>query len=85
MLSEEDCVKPFLLDGTYEPVSTTLLTVAEAMPASHALRLTGTTPLPLASKEHLGVVNGTAFSAGLAALVVRNTEMVVILSAVRPL
>ncbi|KAL4063870.1 L-Aspartase-like protein [Scleroderma yunnanense] len=85
-LLEEDCVKPFSLDGTYEPGSmrthTMLMTTADSMPASRALRATGTTPLPLASKEHLGVVNGTAFSAGLAALVVRNAETMVILSAV---
>ncbi|KAH7883201.1 phenylalanine ammonia-lyase, partial [Phlebopus sp. FC_14] len=38
--------------------------------APHALSLTKTAPLPLASKEHLGILNGTAFSAGIAALVV---------------
>ncbi|KAF8141247.1 phenylalanine ammonia-lyase [Boletus edulis] len=37
--------------------------------APKALALTNTSPLPLASKEHLGILNGTAFSAGLAALV----------------
>ena len=86
VLDEEDCFKPFSLDGshgsTYRHSHSTLLTTAEAMPASRALQATGTTPLPLASKEHLGIVNGTAFSAGLAALVVRNAETTVILSAV---
>ncbi|KAF9243139.1 phenylalanine ammonia-lyase [Melanogaster broomeanus] len=41
-----------------------------------ALALTHTTPLPLASKEHLGILNGTAFSAGLAALVVNSASEV---------
>ncbi|KAL4071313.1 L-Aspartase-like protein [Scleroderma yunnanense] len=86
ILDEEDCMTRFSLDATYELASrhvhTVLMTTADAMPASHALRATGTTPLPLESKEHLGVVNGTAFSAGLAALVVRNAETMVILSAV---
>ena len=87
MLDEEDCIKPFSLNGlhrsTYGYMHSTLLSTAEAMPASRALQATGTTPLPLASKEHLGIMNGTAFSAGLAALVVRNAETIVILSAVR--
>lgn len=86
ILDEEECIEPFSLNAAYEPASrhahTTFLTTADAIPASHALRATGTTPLPLASKEHLGVVNGTAFSAGLAALVVRNAETMVILSTV---
>ena len=87
VLDEEDCIKPFSSNGshrsTYGYTHSTLLSTAEAMPAPRALQATGTTPLPLASKEHLGIMNGTAFSAGLAALVVRNAEMIVILSAVR--
>lgn len=54
----------------------------EEMSAPRALRATGTTPLPLVSKEHLGILNGTAFSAGLATLVVRNTETIGVLGAV---
>jgi hypothetical protein len=49
--------------------------------APKALALTHTSPLPLESKEHLGILNGTAFSAGLAALVVTGAKDVVILSA----
>ena len=86
IIDEEECIEPFSSSTTYEPASRrthmTFLTTADAIPASHALQATGTTPLPLANKEHLGVVNGTAFSAGLAALVVRNAETMVILSAV---
>jgi hypothetical protein len=50
--------------------------------APKALALTNTSPLPLASKEHLGILNGTAFSAGLAALVVNGAKDVVVLGAV---
>jgi len=88
ILDEEECIEPFSLKlkATYEPASrhmhTTFMTTADAIPASHALQATGTAPLPLANKEHLGVVNGTAFSAGLAALVARNAETMVVLSAV---
>ncbi|KAF8550935.1 phenylalanine ammonia-lyase [Imleria badia] len=49
--------------------------------APKALALTNTSPLPLASKEHLGILNGTAFSAGLAALVVNGAKDVVVLGA----
>lgn len=49
--------------------------------APRALALTNTSPLPLESKEHLGILNGTAFSAGLAALVVNGAKDVVVLSA----
>ncbi|KAI6148402.1 phenylalanine ammonia-lyase [Pisolithus tinctorius] len=63
---------------TYPPPGTTM----EVMSAPHAFRATGTTPLPLASKEHLGILNGTAFSAGLTSLVVRNTETIGVLGAV---
>lgn len=51
-------------------------------PASKALAYTNTTPLLLASKEHLGILNGTAFSAGLAALVVNGAKDVAVLGAV---
>lgn len=50
--------------------------------ASKALALTNTAALPLASKEHLGILNGTAFSAGLSALVVNGAKDVVVLGAV---
>ena len=60
---------------SFSPFSTTYT-------APKALALTNTSPLPLASKEHLGILNGTAFSAGLAALVVSGAGDVVVLSAV---
>lgn len=71
---DEDCVK---VNFEHPPLGTTM----EEMSAPRALRATGTTPLPLVSKEHLGVLNGTAFSAGLATLVVRNTETIGVLGA----
>ncbi|TFK44776.1 L-Aspartase-like protein [Crucibulum laeve] len=37
-------------------------------PSREALSLHGIEPLPLASKEHLGILNGTAFSASVASL-----------------
>lgn len=72
---DEDCTK---MTFAYPPLGTTM----EEMSAPRALRATGTTPLPLVSKEHLGILNGTAFSAGLATLVVRNTETIGVLGAV---
>lgn len=71
---DEDCTK---MTFAYPPLGTTM----EEMSAPRALRATGTTPLPLVSKEHLGILNGTAFSAGLATLVVRNTETIGVLGA----
>lgn len=53
--------------------------------APKALALTNTSPLPLASKEHLGILNGTAFSAGVAALTVNGAKDVAVLGAVSPI
>ncbi|KAG1740886.1 phenylalanine ammonia-lyase [Suillus paluster] len=44
------------------------------LPAPQALQVAGITPLPLSSKEHLGILNGTAFSAAVSALVVRGAR-----------
>ncbi|KAG2369234.1 L-Aspartase-like protein [Suillus spraguei] len=52
------------------------------LPAPQALQVAGITPLPLSSKEHLGILNGTAFSAALSALVVRGARGVSVLGAV---
>ncbi|KAG8221301.1 phenylalanine ammonia-lyase [Butyriboletus roseoflavus] len=63
---------------SYSPLASSSTTYT----ASNALALTNTSPLPLASKEHLGILNGTAFSAGLAALVVNDAQDVAVLGAV---
>lgn len=52
------------------------------LPAPQALQVAGITPLPLSSKEHLGILNGTAFSAAVSALVVRGARGVSVLGAV---
>ncbi|KAG2748194.1 phenylalanine ammonia-lyase [Suillus brevipes Sb2] len=52
------------------------------LPAPQALQIAGITPLPLSSKEHLGILNGTAFSAAVSALVVRGARGVSVLGAV---
>ncbi|KAG1746495.1 phenylalanine ammonia-lyase [Suillus lakei] len=52
------------------------------LPAPQALQVAGITPLPLSSKEHLGILNGTAFSAAVSALVVRGARGVGVLGAV---
>lgn len=80
---EEDCAKPFATETMANFAHPPLGTTMEEMSAPRALRATGTAPLPLVSKEHLGILNGTAFSAGLASLVVRNTETIGVLGAVR--
>lgn len=59
-----------------------LTTAVESYAAPKALALSNTTPLPLASKEHLGILNGTAFSAGVAALAVNGAKDVAVLGAV---
>ncbi|TFY65441.1 hypothetical protein EVJ58_g1968 [Rhodofomes roseus] len=40
----------------------------QVVPSTEALAAHGIEPIPLASKEHLGILNGTAFSASVAAL-----------------
>ncbi|KAG2043777.1 L-Aspartase-like protein [Suillus americanus] len=52
------------------------------LPAPQALQVAGITPLPLTSKEHLGILNGTAFSAAVSALVVRGARGISVLGAV---
>lgn len=75
---DNDFAKPhFLPQSSYSfAPSSTIYT------APQALALANSSPLPLASKEHLGILNGTAFSAGLAALVVNGAKDVVVLGAV---
>lgn len=45
----------------------------QVSPSSNALDLYNIEPLPLASKEHLGILNGTAFSASVASLVLNDS------------
>ena len=42
------------------------------MSSRKALEAHGIAPIPLASKEHLGILNGTAFSASVASLVLND-------------
>ncbi|GLB37497.1 putative phenylalanine [Lyophyllum shimeji] len=51
-------------------------------PSSEALREYNISPLPLASKEHLGILNGTAFSASVAALALHDAVHLALLSQV---
>ncbi|TFK74010.1 phenylalanine ammonia-lyase [Pluteus cervinus] len=44
----------------------------DILPSSKALAAHGIAPLPLASKEHLGILNGTAFSASVASLAINE-------------
>lgn len=50
--------------------------------APRALEAHGISNLPLASKEHLGILNGTAFSAGVAALALNDAVHLALLSQV---
>ncbi|KAG5639412.1 hypothetical protein H0H81_002944 [Sphagnurus paluster] len=50
--------------------------------SSEALREHKIAPLPLASKEHLGILNGTAFSASVAALALNDAAHLALLSQV---
>lgn len=52
------------------------------VPSSKALEDHGITPLPLAAKEHLGILNGTAFSASVAALVLNDAVHMALLAQV---
>lgn len=47
-----------------------------------ALTLHGIEPIPLASKEHLGILNGTAFSTSVAALVLNDAIHMALLTQV---
>lgn len=47
-----------------------------------ALKAHNIDPLPLLSKEHLGILNGTAFSAGLASLALHDALQLAVLSQV---
>ncbi|KAF7306124.1 Phenylalanine ammonia-lyase [Mycena chlorophos] len=51
-------------------------------PASTALAAAGIEPLALASKEHLGILNGTAFSTGVAALALNDAIHLTVLAQV---
>ena len=50
--------------------------------SSEALHNHGIAPIPLASKEHLGILNGTAFSSSVAALVLNDAVHLMLLSQV---
>jgi hypothetical protein len=50
------------------------------LPAPEALRLVGLKPFPLLDKEHLGILNGTAFSAAVAALVLYDAAHITLLT-----
>ncbi|KAJ7039064.1 phenylalanine ammonia-lyase [Mycena alexandri] len=52
------------------------------VPSTEALKAHGIEPLPLASKEHLGILNGTAFSASVASLVLNDAVHLALLSQV---
>ncbi|KAF8070520.1 L-Aspartase-like protein [Lyophyllum atratum] len=51
-------------------------------PSTEALKEYNIAPLPLASKEHLGILNGTAFSASVAALALNDAAHLALLSQV---
>ena len=50
------------------------------LPSRNALEHYGIEPLPLASKEHLGILNGTAFSAAVAAQAAQGLQSLAMLS-----
>ena len=54
----------------------------EIVSSSKALDAHGITPIPLASKEHLGILNGTAFSASVATLALNDAVHLMLLSQV---
>jgi len=54
----------------------------EIVPSCKALDAHGIAPIPLASKEHLGILNGTAFSASVAALALNDAIHLTLLSQV---
>ncbi|KAI0090738.1 phenylalanine ammonia-lyase [Irpex rosettiformis] len=54
----------------------------QVVPSSHALAAHGVEPIPLSSKEHLGILNGTAFSASVAALALNDAVHLTLLAQV---
>ncbi|KAF8653331.1 hypothetical protein AX16_004031 [Volvariella volvacea WC 439] len=54
----------------------------QILPSIKALEAHGISPLPLASKEHLGILNGTAFSASVASLAINEAVHLALLSQV---
>lgn len=54
----------------------------QRLPSNEALRNHGIEPIALASKEHLGLVNGTAVSAAVAALAVDDAMHLALLAQV---
>lgn len=51
-------------------------------PSNEALKQHNIDPLPLASKEHLGILNGTAFSASVASLALNDAVHLALLAQV---
>lgn len=56
--------------------------VRQISSSSEAFSLHGISPLPLASKEHLGILNGTAFSASVASLALNDALHLALLAQV---
>ncbi len=56
--------------------------IRQKLPSNEALRNHGIEPIALASKEHLGLVNGTAVSAAVAALAVDDAMHLALLAQV---
>ena len=54
----------------------------KVVPSSQALAAHGVEPIPLSSKEHLGILNGTAFSASVAALALNDAVHLTLLAQV---
>ncbi|KAF4621343.1 hypothetical protein D9613_000844 [Agrocybe pediades] len=54
----------------------------DIVPSTKALAAHGIEPIPLASKEHLGILNGTAFSASVASLALNEAVHLTLLSQV---
>ncbi|KAH8087842.1 phenylalanine ammonia-lyase [Cristinia sonorae] len=54
----------------------------QILPSDVALARHGVEPIPLSSKEHLGILNGTAFSASVAALALHEAAHMMLLSQV---
>ncbi|OSX61632.1 hypothetical protein POSPLADRAFT_1057403 [Postia placenta MAD-698-R-SB12] len=54
----------------------------QIVPSNQALSAHGIEPIPLASKEHLGILNGTAFSASVAALALHDAVHLAMLAQV---
>ena len=52
------------------------------VPSISALNAHGLSPIPLSSKEHLGILNGTAFSASVAALALNEATHLALLAQV---